>query len=170
MKSESIKPARQSAILNLDDMYWGLKHSFRSGVLNHRTVGDALSFGAGVMRLAMKEPNGEIASKLDKLLGMDFSKAAARGMEQVIRKREKKRQDKRKSSAESKRKESAIAMMKKLVPEHGPLNASKMVVERMNRRSKVLDVDSETVRRWYYTRIENERKEREAARLDRRPS
>ena len=171
MKSESIKPARQSAILNLDDMYWGLKHSFRSGVLNHRTVGEALSFGAGVMRLAMKEPNGEIAAKLDKLLGMDFSKAAARGMEQVIRKREKKRQDARKSAADAKRKASAIAKMKNLVPKLGQVEASEIVERRINKRhyesngaiQKVLPVTPGTVRRWYNAKLEEENEARNEA-------
>ncbi len=64
MKRERITPEKQSAILILDNVYWELKHSFRSGVFTHRTVGGALAFGAGVMRLAMQEPNGEIAQAL----------------------------------------------------------------------------------------------------------
>lgn len=167
---DNITP-KQAAIYSIDTAVFMLAHEIEHDKeFTARTLSIALGIGAALMRLAIENPESEIAAKLDKWLGIDFSKEAERGLERVIRKREKKRQDKRKSSVESKRNESAIAMMKKLVPEHGPLNASKIVVERMNRRRKVLDVDSETVRRWYYTRIEKDRKARESARLGRSPS
>ena len=126
------------------------------------------------MRLAMDDPGSQLALRLDKLLGIDFSKAAARGIERVIRKREKKRQDKRKSGVDAKRKESAIAMMKKLVPEDGQVKAADKVLARMNRgRVEPLGGKAGTVRRWYNARLDEERKARKAAaaaRLGRSPS
>lgn len=89
MKAGSIKPSKQSAILNLDEIYWDLKHSFRSGLFTHRTVGAALSFGAGVMRLAMKEPNGIFADNLKDIM-LSVRRGAKEGVKESFRERDKK--------------------------------------------------------------------------------
>ena len=78
-----------------------------------------MRFGASLMHFVVEHPNSIIVAKLDELIGKDVSKEAERGLERVFRKRDKKRQDGRKSSVEAKRKTAAIAMMKKLVLEHG---------------------------------------------------
>lgn len=127
----------------------------------------ALSLGIELMRFAMDNPN--MAALCKQIAGKDFSKEAEKGMERVIRKRNKRKQDKRKSSVEAKRKASAIATMKKLVPTLGQVGASEEVVRRM----KVLGVKAGTVRRWYNAELEKDRearKEAEARRLGRSPS
>lgn len=172
-KLDNLTP-KQMAIMSIDDEFQTLCADAKRKEYDEISVSMALGLGAALMRLATDNPGSELAAKLDKLLGIDFSREAERGMERVIGKRNKKKQDARKSSVESKRKESAIAMMKRLVPEHGQVEASEKVLERMNRgRVEPLGVKAGTVRRWYNARLEEEREARKAAaaaRLGRCPS
>lgn len=123
----------------------------------------------------------EIAAKLAQLIGADLSNAAERGMERVIKRRDKRKQDKRKSDADAKRKSAAISTMKKLVPQIGQVKASEEVERRMNKRhyesngaiQKVLPVSPGTVKRWYNAELAKENKARNEAakrRLDRPPT
>ena len=161
----------QVAILELEEQLAFLQFALAQDGNNYRHIAEAISFGAALMRLAIDNPGSELAAKLDKLLSMDFSKAAARGMEQVIRKREKKRQDARKSAADAKRKTSAIAKMKKLVPQYGQVKASEIVEHRINKRhyesmgaiQKVLPVTPGTVKRWYNAKLAEENEARNEA-------
>lgn len=163
---------KQTAITMIDGPFQDLCGDAERKIFDEISVSIALGLGAALMRLAIDNPGSELAAKLDKLLGIDFSKAAERGMERVIRKREKKRKDGRKSAVEKNRKTAAIAMMKKLVPIHGAVEASKMVKARMGKA--LSDVEAETIRRWYYAKLkEDEQARAEAAaarRLGRAPT
>lgn len=124
-------------------------------------VGWGLLLGANLMHFVMENPDSEISAKLDKLLGINYSKEAERGMERVIRKREKKKQDGRQSKVETKRRISAIVMMKNLVPQHGQVKAAEMVKIRM--KKTLSDVKAGTVRRWYNTGLAKEAEVRKEA-------
>ena len=159
---EKITP-KEAAIISIDDAVWFLDCEIKAQRFTAWTVATALGIGAALMRLAIDDPQSELFSWLKKVTRINISKEAERGIERVIRKREKKRQDGRKSRVEAKRKAAAIAMMKKLIPMYGQVEASYKVIERMNKRNKVLDVRASTVRRWYNTAQEIEEEARKVA-------
>ncbi|NCD21326.1 MAG: hypothetical protein EOL90_00080 [Spartobacteria bacterium] len=172
---------KQTAIAMIDGPFQDLCGDAERKIFDEISVSTALGLGAALMRLAIENPGSELAAKLDKLLGIDFSKAAELGMERVIKKRDKRKQDKRKSETDAKRKSAAIATMKKLVGELGQVKASEEVERRMNKRhyesngaiQKILPVSPGTIKRWYNAKFEKERIARKAAaeaRLGRRPS
>jgi hypothetical protein len=127
-----------------------------------------IKLGVNLAQYVYEHPDAVIVAKLDALLEVDHAKEAERGIERVISKRNKKKQDARKSAVESKRKESAIAMMKKLVPELGQVAAA----DEVKRRMDALSVEAGTVRRWYNSMLAEDREARkkaEARRLGRNP-
>ena len=130
-----------------------------------------MCFGAALMQYVHEHPDSVLVKKLDELLCIDFSKEAEKGMERVIKRRDKRKQDKRKSDADAKRKSAAISTMKKLVPQIGQVKASEEVERRMNKRhyesngaiQKVLPVSPGTIKRWYNAKLAEENEARNEA-------
>lgn len=119
-----------------------------------------MKFGASLMHFVIEHPDSVIISKLDLLIGKDISKDVEKGFERVIRKRNKRKQDKRKSDTDARRKAAAIAMMWKCAPGMGQEKASEAVLSKMNKKRQHLNVEASTVRRWYNTDVKRENDER----------